>query len=923
LSKADNLDIEVIIPALDDPEGTVLTLDSVGAQRLGGFALSITVVASDESLQTVREAVGGDERVRVIESTFGSHGASINQAVREGGSPMVAIVNPGEELSPGSLLKMAEALREDEGADIACIPSRPADKRLDPPYTPVQDAAWPGRTEPHDVREEWWMARPSFRGTLVRRSALSEVLESPDGGRGVECGTLLRMQRVNPRVVFVAGESVDFHYPDEFQARLFPGSAEPSWYRVPIEEWWPAWLEECDDGAVVAAFAQAMAMSAVAVRFGANADNLNKHLLSGDDLEHFFDACGALLSFVDDEMILAPDSRGKLGLDASLALTLYLLKRRGDETGPVFEETESASRGDWGLTVDGHLFERAEDEFVRLWLIDHDPATGDLIIDGKVQGLAWLAGGQYFARVSVVGSDGAGQKAIVIPLEHRSWYALAKHFGVATTKSYAFRVRIPIPAEFKSLGITFRAGSSANPMDVVFSGHHTKVSRHPRRSWWAFADNYLCYLHPRIVVRPRSLLGILRCEVSLLLSLMRGPVRRRAYNRGALLSRIAYWLTYPLYANKPRWFFIDKVYKAGDSAEYLYRYSLDQDDGIIKDYVLSDSSEDYARMVAEGLKPLKAGSLRHLLALLHADMVFASNSTVFSLNGLKTWRSFPFRGFIHSDTVCVQHGLSVQNIAVAQNRLVDNTRLYLLASHVEKENLSKPVYAYDDYPDALQITGIPRYDGLVPDDRKQILIHPTWRMQFAMPVITHEGEARPYNPRFKDSPYFHVYSSLISNEKLIACAKETGYSVKYVLHPVASSQVCDFPESDPVEIIGASGALNYEQVLSQSSLMVTDYSGVQFDFAYMRKPVVYYHPPALPPHYAASTFSYDTMAFGEICPDEQRLVDLLCEYMREGCRMKPEYSERVDSFFAFDDRRNCERAYRAALDYMRVRSERR
>jgi hypothetical protein len=39
--------------------------------------------------------------------------------------------------------------------------------------------------------------------------------------------------------------------------------------------------------------------------------------------------------------------------------------------------------------------------------------------------------------------------------------------------------------------------------------------------------------------------------------------------------------------------------------------------------------------------------------------------------------------------------------------------------------------------------------------------------------------------------------------------------------------------------------------------------------------------------------------------------------------MKPEYSERVDSFFAFDDRRNCQRAYREALDYMRVRSERR
>ncbi len=922
MSNASTPDVEVIVPALGDPDGTALTLDSLAAQHLGDVTMSVTVSGPAELLESLRDTVS-DDRVRFLEASAGTHGGAINEALRQSRSPMIAIVNPGEGLSRGSLRAMAEALRDDPEADIACIPARFDDAQLDRPYIPVQDKTWPDGTEVRDVGAHWWVARSSFRGTLVRRSSVPELTDTAAGGRDVECEALLRMQCVNPRAVFVAGESVQMHHPDEHHARLFLGSADLAWYVGPIEDRWPAWIEECESEGGVAPFVQAMVLSAIAARFAANEDNLNKHLLAGSDLERFFDACGALLSCVDAEMILAPDSRGRLGLDASLALTLYLLKRRGDEASPVFEQRGTTGEGGMDLTVDGHLFERAEDEIVRLWLIDHDPATGDLIFDGKVQGLAWLAGGSYFARVSVIGKDAVRQKAVLIPLEHRSWYALAKHFGVATTKSYAFRVRVPIPDDFKSVDVTFSRGSVAGPMDVVFSGHFTKVSRYPRRAWWAFGDNYLCYMHPRIVVRPRSLVGILSCEAAVLLSLLRGPAYRRPYNRKAAFLRIAYWLSYPLYSRKPRWFFVDKVYKAGDSAEYLYRYALAQDDGIIKDYVIGESSDDYARMVADGLKPLKVGTLRHLLALLHADLIFASNSTVFSLNGLKSWRSFPFRGFIHSDTVCVQHGLSVQNIAVAQNRLIDNTRLYLLASHVEKENLSKPVYAYDDYPETLQITGIPRYDGLVPDDRKQILIHPTWRMQFAMPVVTHEGEARPYNPNFKDSPYFHVYSSLISNEQLIACAKETGYSIKYVLHPVASSQVRDFPESGSVEIIGASGGLDYEEILSQSSLMVTDYSGVQFDFAYMRKPVVYYHPPELPPHYAVSAFSYDTMAFGEICPDEQRLVDLLCEYMRGGCRMKPEYSKRVDSFFAFDDRRNCERAYGAAMDYMRVRTERR
>jgi hypothetical protein len=925
LSKASDVDVEAIVPVLGDPEGLSVTLRSLAAQRRGGAALSVTVVAPGEMLEVVRE-IAGDAAVRVVESGSGSHGGLLRDALRGGRSEMIAIVSPGEVLSRGAIAKMAEALQQGESADIACIPSRPADSSLDPPYTPVQDANWPAETTAHDVRVRWWAARPTFRGTLVRRAALPEVIDAAASGRDAEIEALLHMQCENSRVVFVAGEHLEMHYADEFQSRLFLGSAELAWYREPIEVSWPRRMRQCTDHAGVERFSQAMALSAVAIRFSANEDNLNKHVLAGEDLERFFDACSALLSSVDDAMMLDPDSRAKLRLDAALGLTLYMVKHRKDEVAPVFEHRDSAGGTDRGLVIEGHLLERDADQRVRVWLIDHDAASGELVVDGRIEGLSWLAGVAYFARVSVTRSEGGKDKAVETPLEHREWYSLTKHFGMATTKSHAFRVRVPVPDDFKSIHITFTCGGrGGSPMDLVFSSHYSRVSRHPRRAWWTFGSCYLYSEQRRITVRPRSILGILRCEASVMASLLlRGPVSRRAYHRKAAFARIVYWLTYPLYAGKRRWFFVDKVYKAGDSAEYLYRYASEQDDGIVKDYVIDRESDDYARIVADGgHRPLLPGTMRHLLALLHADLVFASNSTVFSLNGLKSWRSAPFRGFIHSETVCVQHGLSVQNIAMAQNRLVDNTRLYLLASHVEKENLSRPAYAYDDYPEALQITGIPRYDGLVTDDRKQILIHPTWRMQFAMPITTHEGEARPYNPAFKDSPYFHVYSSLISNRQLVECARETGYSIKYVLHPVASSQVCDFPESDSVEVIGASGSLNYEEILSQSSLMVTDYSGVQFDFAYMRKPVVYYHPPELPPHYAVTVFSYDTMAFGEICPDEQRLVDLLCEYMRGGCRMKPEYERRVDDFFAFDDRRNCERSYRAASDYMRVREERR
>ena len=126
----------------------------------------------------------------------------------------------------------------------------------------------------------------------------------------------------------------------------------------------------------------------------------------------------------------------------------------------------------------------------------------------------------------------------------------------------------------------------------------------------------------------------------------------------------------------------------------------------------------------------------------------------------------------------------------------------------------------------------------------------------------------------------------------------------------------DFEKKDGVEIISALG-VNYEKILCESSLMLTDYSGVQFDFAYMRKPVVYYHPPKLPPHYVEGGFFYDTQGFGEICTEHQQLVDTLCDYMEHDCQLKDSYRTRQDDFFAFSDHDNCKRIFEDAYTWQK------
>ena len=93
--------------------------------------------------------------------------------------------------------------------------------------------------------------------------------------------------------------------------------------------------------------------------------------------------------------------------------------------------------------------------------------------------------------------------------------------------------------------------------------------------------------------------------------------------------------------------------------------------------------------------------------------------------------------------------------------------------------------------------------------------------------------------------------------------------------------------------------------------MVTDYSSVAFDFAYLQKPVIYYQfdRDAFFNHhtYKKGYFDYEKDGFGEIAENEDTLVAFLEAYMRNGCKIKSCYQERILGFYEYQDNNNCAR----------------
>ena len=54
-------------------------------------------------------------------------------------------------------------------------------------------------------------------------------------------------------------------------------------------------------------------------------------------------------------------------------------------------------------------------------------------------------------------------------------------------------------------------------------------------------------------------------------------------------------------------------------------------------------------------------------------------------------------------------------------------------------------------------------------------------------------------------------------------------------------------------------------------------------------------------------FDYERDGFGEVEYDRDSVVDRIIEYMKNDCRLKPEYLERIDNYFAYNDKNNCKR----------------
>ena len=447
-----------------------------------------------------------------------------------------------------------------------------------------------------------------------------------------------------------------------------------------------------------------------------------------------------------------------------------------------------------------------------------------------------------------------------------------------------------------------------------------KMSRHFR---FPISENFhaaYCILGNRCVLVQKDQLVLTkefrhwRKEVKFLLEVLK---KREKTWLADIVVRIIYFI-YQKLNHKPIWLLKDRSTTGGDNAEALFIHLREKHPEVRAYFIVDKKSPDWKRLKKYG-NMINYGSIKQRIYNALAAVCLSSQVEVWFKPGERgnhAMRSIiALRPFIF-----LQHGIT-HNGNYGLGKHNNNFAGFVTAAMPERDSIVNEPYGYS--AQEVWLTGFPRFDRLYHDEKKQITIMPTWRKWLFSSINLTTGVWSPL-PNFIDSHYFKFYNDLLNHPRLIDTCEQCGYRIAFYPHPmIRLSGLIDNFSFRFADVLPST--IPYRDIYAQSDLVVTDYTSAVFDFAYLRKPIVYTQFDKEEFYsgkhsFGKGYFDYERDGFGEVTYTLEETVDCLIDYMKHGCQLKDKYRERIDHFFAFNDRNNCERVYEKVVEFLATQS---
>lgn len=359
---------------------------------------------------------------------------------------------------------------------------------------------------------------------------------------------------------------------------------------------------------------------------------------------------------------------------------------------------------------------------------------------------------------------------------------------------------------------------------------------------------------------------------------------------------------------KPIWLIMDRTDRADDNGEIFFRYMKNHLD-IDTYFIIDDKCKDYERLKSLG-NIAALYSKQHYLLFLLADFVISSQCNGCVENPF--WEDAEyFRDLYHKPKlIFLQHGVIKDDMSLTLHRYHTNFTGFVTSTEAEWQSILKYPYYYSK--ENVWLTGLPVFDKLKNCPKRIILIAPTWRMDCMKQEWDKEKNKMSWLPKqdITKTIYYKKYRALLQNKVLSTYCKRYSYQIVLKPHPLIEPYIKEIVKG--TNVLLANADMSYQKLLSEAKLMVTDYSSLAFEFAYLKKTTLYYQfdkKKFFESHtYREGYFNYKQNGFGEVCTSEWELVRYLISYIKRDCIPKTIYQERMEHLFPYHGGA-CERIY--------------
>lgn len=367
---------------------------------------------------------------------------------------------------------------------------------------------------------------------------------------------------------------------------------------------------------------------------------------------------------------------------------------------------------------------------------------------------------------------------------------------------------------------------------------------------------------------------------------------------------------------KEIWLIMEKPIEARDNGYHLFKYLRTEHPEINAYFVISKNSVDLHK-VEKYDNIIYHNSFKHFLY--YTSALINIGSQPYGASPKRSIFLHKFSCFRRKDqkTIFIQHGIIINELPHSLD--YDKTHFNLITATAKREyDFVKRIHGYPD--DNIKLLGLCRFDNLYNkenDIKKQILIMPTFRSWLVAKDRTNYATEAELE-KFKESDYYKAYYNVLSDKKFIDILEKYGYKVVFYPHYSAQSYIKSFKELENENIIIADRKeYDVQQLLIESSILVTDFSSIFFDFAYMGKPEIFYQfdeEKYRQSHYKKGYFDYKDDGFGPVVYSGNDVIFEIEKILKNDVKISDFYMDRINNFFDLRDDKNCERTYRAIMN---------